>query len=755
MDSAMTMNNSSFLLDLNAAKDKTKRRIKDQYKDVKLNILKEALKNANIKYDDTTTSLGELKSSLKANLTDYDYNRALDVFSKIDSSFDNMLKTLGEGATDSLSKFFNTFEKVSKPIAKVGAKSLASRTALILAPTMVSKLVVGGALTANAVYKMVKNRKEGKVVDEAYQCDRVLQELEVSRNNNGDVLDTRFNEDVQEEIRKFLKDNNISFNDFGYLSLRETIYSLDTSKKKELCNIINQKLGNKVDVNLYFDKVRDNFFDKIKKDFKKIGATSAAAVGAATAVNSVDPAIIAAPVNGFLAGMGVSSVTDNPLLIGTGGLGGGVLTSVAESLPLFGKYFENAFALENLAISGVVGVGAGVVGVAGASLISLVKGLKDKFNTQVDRNNILKIDGEKYLENNKEELRLIQENLLSKENSIEEQAIVDLVYNYMVDENIHLSRRPKNVLEFSNLLKELNPQDKRKVLRYIDKLKNYNSENYNDFINMITKAGNVASTVALLGLSGLSIYDIIKDGEFLPELSAKLFKDVPNNIYLMIPEKTMINSLDYRNDFVNSESKVAMIADKDLAATENHYKELLSMTMEEGTRTQVAQNVGNDFEMAAEDFKFGVKSFIENPVESVSTGVKTAKENINTMFNNLKEAVSDGKLFDGSGLRKVVSYVKNEKVLIPNEAAIEAYINSLSIDEKVNLAYYFNNSINVDPGDINYESIALAIQKHLPEIQTAIENYNEKMIMLRASSDAVTAAGVILPGVEEIDKNVK
>ena len=80
MDSAMTMNNSSFLLDLNAAKDKTKRRIKDQYKDVKLNILKEALKNANIKYDDTTTSLGELKSSLKANLTDYDYNRALDVF---------------------------------------------------------------------------------------------------------------------------------------------------------------------------------------------------------------------------------------------------------------------------------------------------------------------------------------------------------------------------------------------------------------------------------------------------------------------------------------------------------------------------------------------------------------------------------------------------------------------------------------------------------------------------------------------------
>lgn len=229
MDSAVVISNSlsnntlpntnDFFGKLAHSKEKTVQSLRSKLHEAKLIAIKEQLRKRDIEYDDSITNLNELKSSLKKKLSSISYEQVEDIYEKVNVAYDIVLNDLERGSIDATTKFIRDAEKITTPIAKSVAKGLAARTAIVLAPTIGSKVAIAGGLAAGSAYKLVKSKKEGQVLNQNTECDKMLQEMEVTY-SDGKVIDTRFSSEIQDEIRKFLESKKIEYNDTGYLSLR-------------------------------------------------------------------------------------------------------------------------------------------------------------------------------------------------------------------------------------------------------------------------------------------------------------------------------------------------------------------------------------------------------------------------------------------------------------------------------------------------------------------------------------------------------
>ena len=282
-----------------------------------------------------------------------------------------------------------------------------------------------------------------------------------------------------------------------------------------------------------------------------------------------------------------------------------------------------------------------------------------------------------------------------------------------------------------------------------EKIKNMIQTYNQNIINALINLKRNVTTVLTLGLAGLSIYDILKDGTVIPEISRKLFKDVPDNIYLMIPEKPMIDSIDYNGNIIDRKQGLEMIEDLDKAKTT--YNELEAMQKETTFIGEKASDIqqaiissGND--VANGSFLDGVKEFFDDPVgklhdvlDSIVEFTKDVVEDI----TNPKETLSDA-----------VEYVTETKY-VPDTEKIAAKINSLSNHELVDLAYYYNLSPEIDMNVDAYQAIGNALQKKIGVIQTGIDEYNKAMEAIKITSSAAEATAVGSEVVGDVKKYIR
>lgn len=148
-----------FASKLEEAKQKTQSELTKKLQSEKVNLIRAALKNDDIKISEDCVDVSSVKRELKDKLSDIEYDNAVLKIDGISKELDGLLENLENGSANSIQKFLKKTEKYFKPIAKAATFGLASRAAVILAPTIVSKLAVTGVLMAGSILNFQKIEK--------------------------------------------------------------------------------------------------------------------------------------------------------------------------------------------------------------------------------------------------------------------------------------------------------------------------------------------------------------------------------------------------------------------------------------------------------------------------------------------------------------------------------------------------------------------------------------------------------------------
>lgn len=756
-------------------RDKTINSLRKKFHVEKLEMAKALLHRNGITIDPNAKTLDELMKYIKKHENPNIAYNAEQLVAGISQNLQVLLSELENGSMNAFQKFMKKAEAVVKPLATVTTKSLAVRTAVTLAPTVTSKLVVSAGITGWNAFKLIRNKKERAVLTRENELEKILQELEVTIIDD-EIIDTRFNEEAQEKIREFLKKKKIDFVDSGYMSLRQTIHNLDFMNKKELCHILNDLLHRELQIEERLNKRKGNFFEKIKQGGKKISNGAFLGAGAAAAINSIDPALLAGPLNGTVLGYIAEKLMSNDLLTKIMGLTGTLGTAALEWIPVAGEWFENAFAIENMIALGIGGAGLGVAGIVASSAMKVAKSIKDKFKYISRSEEIKKLDAKCYGDSDRAELEIMRQLRNQKENTPEEQMIIDLVYGYITTDLKQPVNKPNDIFELTTLIGSLDDNCKRKLTSFLEKLKDCNSKNYGDFVNFIIKSGKTISTLTLLGFAGLSVYDLLKDGTFLPEVSAKLFADVPDNVYLMEKMAELQQIPDEVPEIATEEFR--NIPTDQFGETQQTYTALSEMTVKEDALTAATNKISTQIDEVGNDFEY----FVSNPVEVISDGLdpigdwwqESAKpywqdvfaseslwegaqkigEGIWDLGGEALNGVANGgkKVVDafGEGAQFVTDIVTGEKIVTFDGEKITAAINALSDTEKINLIHYFNsiseNNIT-ENGRITYEAISQALQGDFLRLEELIEAHNAKVTIHQGISNVLN---VVIPSTEVI-----
>lgn len=679
-------NNNVFSFPMEKTKERKKKALdlmKSKLEKAKLELIYTELEENHISFERNYSSVKELESDLKNKVSSLDYNKVKSIIEEVEKSLNSLTEELEKGSTNAFTKLMTS--DLSKSIAKTLGISLAGRTALILAPTIGTKAVVATSLAGYGLYKMIKNRKQIIEANETNELNNILQELEVTKDENNNYLDTRFNEKIQEDIKEFLKNNNITYEDTGYRSLRQVIYSLENSKKKDLCTLINSKYSKGIDIE-----------ERVKKAKKKLnvvtssvgGITAGATLGAqlANTINAIDPALTAGALNGTVLAAWVENAAGKEWLSKlTGGLGL-IGTEVVEHIPIIGSAASNIFAAENLAAFASIGAVGGLVTTTALGAISTIKGIHNRNKSKKEIEKYLKLDQEKYQEEDQEEIKKIEANLKEPKNLLES-SIVDIVYGYLKEENINLENAPKSINDLKREIEKLPKEQKEKAEKILNTINNQLSNN-REFGEQLKKAGKISIALFTTGLAAMSVYDIVSGGTFLPELSRQLFPS--NNLHTPVE---VPKSIDTKLDSNDS---------KDLSI------------LEKGKRTYDEFNT--------EDYKteyngeyiqeYGANYISENPsLIGTQAGM------------NMMSAGQDMTFIDNI-LNKLGLYTP-EYEMVPNIPKIVSKLETLSPQE----LYEFYRSINTiqDTGNPVYDAVkeALSYKNMIEKVSTYINGFEK------------------------------
>ena len=510
------------------ARKKALEKLNETLEKTKLDLIYTELEEAGIKFERNYTSVKELQNDLNKKLGELDRNRLSIIVNNISSAIDSTVKCLEDGSCNAFTQLMTG--DLMKTIAKTLGISLAGRTALILAPTIGTKALVGLGMGAYSLYRVVKNRKDIIKVNENNELNNILMELEYTKVDDK-YIDTRFDKEKQEIIRKFLADNNIVFEDTGYRALRQVIYSLSPELKRGLCELLNNKYGKGIEISERIAKARKKL-NVIAATSSSIGAGASLAGGVATAVNSIDPALLSSFVNGTLLGIWTQLQDGSPWLTALASSLTAVGTAGLEWLPFgIGEFFENVFAAENIAVLSALGASGGLIVGTGLSIISAILQVKKSIDNRSSVNEFNRLDKEKYQEDDQAELQNIRDKMFNPPNFMQS-IILDIILGYLKDRDIKIENIPKNMFELNAEINKLEGSQKKEAHRIIAIIaENVNSDP--SFVEKLKHAGKVSVGMFTAGLAVLSVYDIVKGGTFLPELSQTLFP--ANNIHTPVP----------------------------------------------------------------------------------------------------------------------------------------------------------------------------------------------------------------------------
>jgi len=479
--------------------------LRDKMNQTKFDLLKQYLVSEQINVPDEISTVKGLMGFAKSHLTTDQYAIVVAKRDNINSSIDNMITDLAKGST---STFTENFKRIWGNIQSVGLTVLepfALRTILKFLTPSPLKIFAGASLLIHSGYKIVKNIKKRQVVNQEYGLSKMIREMEITKDENGNIVDTRFDSEIQEEIRVFLKNNGVKFEDTGYISLCNAMYSLDFEKKKALCNLINNKLGNKINVEKRLKKYKGSFLN-----FSIVTSMGVKGLILANTINTIPLA------REFLS----TTILSGGLLILTGDKLVGVVTGVGKtSLSLIANVFGidslkdflvSTDTAVNIATLSVGFSAIGLVGSMGMSLWNYLKGKKERVESFLENKEIAEIEAKKYAEDIAKEQMKIKKNM--EENpDLARVMIVTLVCEFMIKKGIKIPENIKNAKQLVEFINTLDKEKKNEIMKFYDELKYYNMHNHGLFMKSIVQTLDIVGKVAIVGLAGFSIYDIFKN----------------------------------------------------------------------------------------------------------------------------------------------------------------------------------------------------------------------------------------------------
>ena len=687
MNDAMVLNNpynlSYSMPNVKREKKKTISALKEKLEQAKLNLIYEELAELNITFERNYETVDELLKDLKNKVDTLTYNKIQEIINKVTSSLNTMVSELENSSTNAFTKIMTS--DLSKTIAKSLGISLAGRTALLLAPTIASKAIIATGLAGYGLYKVIKNRKQVIEINETNEINNILQDLEVTKDSNNKYLDTRFNENIQTEIRSFLKNNGILFTDTGYRSLRQTIYSLDNDKKKALCNILNEKLGKGIDIDKRISKARRQL-NVIASSATGISSGVLLGIQAANTINSIDPAITAGILNGTVLGAWAENVANKSWFTSLSSGIGLIGSEIIEHIPVIGDTAKKIFSIENLASFATIGAAGGIAVGMTIELASAIKRIYDRSRSKKENQEYLKLDSEKYGEFDKKELEKISEKIHTPKD-LGELAIIDIVVGYLNEEGIVLPGNIKTTHQLKEVIKLLPNREKQRARTILNQIENC-LNNDSEFINKLKKAGKISIALFTSGLAAMSVYDIIKGGTFLPEVSKKLFPE--NNIYNPIEFPKEIGT-PYDLNNLESEREVA-----------EKYKKIYSEFYDEKYFT---------LDDADYYLKYSENISKYNPgLASTGIAMKSSEYAADTNFINRILGIFGGKLPEKK---------------VPNITAISEKLNALS-DKELYEFYRFFNNLSGDTPVYNAVKSVLGYSEFLKRAENYIQSFHNQ-----------------------------
>jgi len=519
MSEVVAINYPAFNTKVKNNKSQVIKQLEKKVEEGKLDMLKASLREKNISFNDEITDYYQFVDSLQS-LNGTDLIIANKIVNNINREVDRMILSLKNGSTTAFTKFVQTVnDKVLSPIGEVAANSLAMNTIISLVPSIPVKMGISILLTGMSLANIYKIDKYKMATNRTYEIDKIIQELETTIDKDGNILDTRFSENDQAIIRSFLKTHNILYEDTGYLSLREAVYSLSVEEKEELC----QKLDMTKEQQERIKKLDDNLFTRIrKKVITPIAVASTGGVGIATSINSIDPTLLAAPINGTLVGTIFTKLTDSKIIGWISGAITGGLNFIGKFIPAIGSLVNKVSAIENIAVLAVAGAGVGLLGVIGKGIYNAIKNRKNIFNTQKLQKKLADKDQELYGEKDIEEINKMREILKERAHN-EETFIISIVCQYMNELGIEYHKVPEDLKELQELIDSLSNKEKNQIRKLFESLEDFLNREPNKFKRCMKKAGRFIKTVITLGLAGMSVTNIITSGGFFAMIKEKIF----------------------------------------------------------------------------------------------------------------------------------------------------------------------------------------------------------------------------------------
>ena len=520
MSEAIAINYPTFNTKVKVNKRKVIKELEKKVEEGKLEMLKAALKEKNLPFNDEIKDYYNFISDVQNTLKDRELAEANNIINNLNREVDRMVLALKDGSTTAFTKFLQTVnEKVLSPVGNAVTNALAMNTVMSLIPSIPVKIGASVVLTGISLHNISKVDKYKVETNRTYELNKILQEQEVTYDKDGNIVDTRFNENDQNIIRGFLKSNNIIYEDTGYLSLREAIYSLDNEKKEELC--IKLDITNEQEERLA--KLNDNIFTRFsKKVIAPVAAAAAGGTGIATAVNAVDPTILAGALNTGIVGTIVSKLSNSKVIGWITGAVTGIVNVIGKHIPIIGSIISKASAIENVAVLTVAGAGVGLIGAIGKGIYNAIKNKKSRFETQELQKQITKKDEELYGENDIEEIQKMRE-ILKERSQKSEDFIISIVCKYMDELGIEYNVVPKTMEELKKLINELPRKEKKQVNKFFNELEEFLNRDPNTFRRCLKKAGKFIRTVFTLGLAGMNVANILTSGGFFTMIKGKLF----------------------------------------------------------------------------------------------------------------------------------------------------------------------------------------------------------------------------------------
>lgn len=535
MELALERPKELFLPKLEKTRECTYDKLKLSLQSAKLNFLKQSLRDRGIEFDETIEDIKEFQKSVIKKLnpaTRKEINKALLEFSL---EMEGTINGLQAGSTTKFQEILKGFGNAGKRTTKTAILGMAATTVLKYVPSIEMKAIAGVAIGTGIVLKGSKNYINNKRKERADAYNNILSDLEIKKDENGNIVDTRPSENVQNVIKDFLSNNNVSFDRDDYIDIREKMYKLNNKDKRKLINIINNMTGNEIDVDARVKDLERPFWQGVRDDFlKPTLAGVISAIGTATAINAIDPVIIAGPVNGFLIKYLFDKIDKidktNPIVKAImqvinwvpGGewmvsMLGGVITT-----EIIGKFEtgENVFATENIILAAAAGTIYGIARAVGKKVYKGAEGTKEKMERLAERKEIQRIDRELYPEGRK-----IPKN---------EEIIVNILKEYMRQEGMEICGEGKTAEDFKKTISNLEKDEQRKIYSVLKQLEKISVKDRMTTKDKLLKIAKGVFWIGATGIATAGVIDIAKPGT-IQGLLDKIFGKEENVVEIVQP----------------------------------------------------------------------------------------------------------------------------------------------------------------------------------------------------------------------------